>query len=270
MQIALIMKNFTVILTISLLPLISHSLRAEPVANQVASAPVGQFDHSHAAFTFILSQHVKNELVDYAGLKRNPAPLNSYLDALATVAEPAFKKWDRKQQMAYLINLYNAATLKLVVDHHPLKSIKEIGGAKGPWKQEVVRLFGKLRTLDHVEHDLLRPGYQDARVHFGVNCASIGCPALRAEAFQATKLDAQLDEQGRIFVRDASKNRLDAKNKTLNLSEIFDWFKGDFAKDAGTVEKFIAKYASDADRQVIQKGGLSIKHTKYDWSLNQP
>ncbi len=213
---------------------------------------------------------MKGELVDYPGLKRNPAPLNAYLDTLAAVPESAFKKWNKDEQMAFLINLYNAATLKLVADHYPVKSIKDIGGAAGgPWKQKVVRLFGKVETLDHIEHDLLRPNYKDPRAHFAVNCASIGCPALRAEPFQASKLDAQLDEQGRIFLRDASKNRLDAGKKTLYLSSIFDWFKEDFTENSGSVEKFILLYVSDADRKVIGKGGLAVKNNDYDWTLNR-
>ncbi len=213
---------------------------------------------------------MKGELVDYAGLKKNPAPLNAYLDTLAAVPESSFKKRNKDDQMAFLINLYNAATLKLVADHYPVKSIKDIGGAAGgPWKQKVVRLFGKVETLDHIEHDLLRPNYKDPRAHFAVNCASIGCPALRAEPFQASKLDAQLDEQGRIFLRDASKNRLDAGKKTLYLSSIFDWFKEDFTENSGSVEKFILLYVSDADRKVIGKGGLAVKNNDYDWTLNR-
>lgn len=264
------MKNLTIILSLALLPVLSICSHAQKADSSAATNSNGQIDQTHAAFTAILSKHVKNELVDYAGIKKNLAALNAYLDTLASVPESSFKKWENHQQMAFLINLYNAATLKLVADHYPVKSIKEIGGAQGPWKQKVVRLFGKIETLDHIEHDLLRPKYKDPRVHFGVNCASIGCPALRAEAFQASKLDAQLDEQGRVFLRDTSKNRLDAKSKTLHLSEIFEWFKGDFTAKSGTVEKFVAQYVNDADRKVIQQGGLTIKKTNYDWNLNKP
>lgn len=94
-----------------------------------------------------------------------------------------------------------------------------------------------------------------------VNCASTGCPALRPEAFQTAKLDAQMDEHGRAFLRDASKNHLDASSKTLYLSSSFDWFKGDLVAKSGSVEKFIVPYVSDADRKMIEKAGLSIKYT---------
>jgi hypothetical protein len=242
-----------------MLPLLTNYSQAEKSGTYKVTNPLETIDQTHAAFTSILSKHVNKDSVDYAGIKKNPEPLNEYLEVLAFVPESAFKKWSKDEQMAFLINLYNAATLKIVVDHYPVKSIKDIGGAQGPWKQKVVRFFGKLETLDHVEHDVLRPNYKEPCVHFGVNCASIGCPALRAEAFQASRLGAQLDEQARKVLRDTSKNRLDAKNKTLHLSEIFDWFKDDFTAKSGTVEKYVSQYVSDADRKVIEKGGITIK-----------
>lgn len=233
-------------------------------------ATAGTFDHSHAALTKILGNHVDKSGVDYAGIKKESAALATYLDALADVPEAAFKEFSRDQQMAFLINLYNAATLKLVVDHYPVKSIKDIAASSGgPWKQPVVRLFGKARSLDYLENNVLRPNYKDPRVHFAINCASIGCPSLRNEAFQATKLSTQLDEQTRLFLKDTSKNRIDLKNKTLYLSPIFDWFKGDFVGKSGSVEKFIALYVDASDRAAIAKGGFAIKNTDYSWSLNK-
>jgi hypothetical protein len=224
------------------------------------------FDHSHSAFTTVLKKHVSGESVDYAGLKKSPDQLGAYINSLASVSESEFKGWNEDQEKAFLINLYNAATLKLIVDHYPLKSIKDIGS---PWGKKVVKLFGSERSLDYVEHDLLRKNYNDPRIHFGVNCASIGCPALRAEAFQATKLDAQLDEQARKFLGDSSKNRLDKKQGVLYLSSIFDWFKGDFVKKSGSVEKFVAPYFNDADAKAIRSSTFRIKYTDYDWNLNK-
>lgn len=232
--------------------------------------PAQAFDHSHAGFDSLLGKYVKPSGVNYAGLKSDIAPLNTYLDVMAAVPESEFKQFSKDQQMAMLINLYNAATLKLVVDHYPVKSIKDISpSAGGPWKQPVVRLFGKNKTLDYLENEVLRPNYKDPRVHFAINCASIGCPSLRSEAFQASKLSAQMDEQTRLFLKDTSKNRFDAKNKTLYLSSIFDWFKGDFVAKSGSVEKFIAPYVDANDRAVIEKGGLTLKNTEYSWSLNK-
>jgi len=264
------MKNITIAIALSLFPVLTSCSLAEKATSYKATGSQQEIDQSHAAFTAVLKKHLKNDMVDYAGLKKDPAELNVYLDTLDDVPEPTFRKWNKDQQMAFLINLYNAATLKLIVDHYPLKSIKDIGNvAKGPWKQEVVRLFGKHETLDHIEHGLLRENYNDPRIHFAVNCASIGCPALRPEAFQAAKLDSQLEEQARKFLQDSSKNRLDAENKVLHLSPIFDWFKGDFTAKSGTVEKFVAPYLKPADRKVIERGGLSIKNTDYSWNLNK-
>lgn len=233
-------------------------------------AAADPFDPSHAAFSKILGKHVNPSGVNYAGLKQDSALLAAYLDTLSKVSKKSFDDFSKEQQMAFLINLYNAATLKLVVDHYPVKSIKDIGGViKGPWKQDVVRLFGKLETLDHLENDLLRPNYKDPRIHFAINCASIGCPSLRNEAFQASVLNAQLDEQTRLFLKDTSKNRFDLQHKTLYLSSIFDWFKSDFVEKSGSVEKFIARFVDAGDRAAIEKGGLKIKYTDYSWSLNK-
>jgi hypothetical protein len=233
-------------------------------------ASAATIDPSHAALTAILGKHVKPSGVDYAGLKKDPASLTAYLDTLTEVPGSTFKQWPKEQQMAMLINLYNAATLKLVVNNYPLKSIKEIGKLSGgPWKQSVVRLFGKNVSLDHIENNLLRPNYKDPRIHFAINCASIGCPALRTEAFQASKLNTQLDEQARAFLHDSTKNRVDTKAGALHLSSIFDWFKGDFVGKSGSVEKFIAPYLDDAERKWVEKGGFKTKYTDYDWSLNK-
>ncbi len=224
------------------------------------------FDHSHSAFTAVLKKNVSGDNVKYSELKKSPGDLTSYLDSLSKVSQSDFKSWNGDQQKAYLINLYNAATLKLIIDNYPLKSIKDIAS---PWKKDTVKLFGKSRSLDDIEHDMLRKNYADPRIHFGVNCASIGCPPLRNEAFQASKLNKQLDEQAKKFLNDNSKNRVDNEGGVLYLSSIFDWFKGDFVKKSGSVEKFVAPYFNDRDRKAIESGKLKIKHTDYDWSINK-
>lgn len=228
------------------------------------------FDHSHAALTDVLRDEVKNERVNYAALKRKPAALDTYLDTLAAVPEKVFKGWGKNERLAFLINLYNATTIKLVVDRYPVSSIKDIGGFfSSPWKQKVVRAFGKTFTLDQVEHEMIRPNYGEPRAHFGLVCASIGCPPLRAEAFDAARLSDQLDDQGRVFFATKSKNRVDGKAGVLYLSSIFKWFKEDFTGKSGSVEKFVAPFFNDADKAVILSGKLSIEYTDYDWSLNK-
>jgi hypothetical protein len=127
------------------------------ITTSLAPAQDAPFDQTHAAFTSVLQQQVKNERVNYAALKKNPEALGGYLVTLAAVKEAEFKGWSTDQRLAFLINLYNAATLKLVVDHYPVKSIKDIGSLfKGPWDQSVVKVFGQDVTLNHIEHDIIR------------------------------------------------------------------------------------------------------------------
>ncbi|MEO6246071.1 MAG: DUF547 domain-containing protein, partial [Opitutaceae bacterium] len=187
----------------------------------VNAAPA--FDYTHAAFDQVLKQHVADGKVNYTALKAAPQPLNAYLATLAAVPEAEFKAWGEKDQLAFLFNLYNAATLKLIIDHYPIASIKKIGGffnfgglGDGPWEQKVVRLFGKVTTLDHLEHGLIRKDYAEPRTHFALVCAARGCPPLRAGAFVGARLDTQLDEQGKIFLGQVEKNRVDTAKRTLH------------------------------------------------------
>lgn len=230
----------------------------------------GDFDHQHSALTAVLQTHVKNERVNYAALKASPDALGSYLASLAAVKEGTFKSWSKDQRLAFLINLYNAATLKLVVDNYPVKSIKDIGSfLKGPWDQVVVHVFGQTVTLNHIEHDIIRAKYDEPRAHFALVCASIGCPPLRAEAFDATRLNEQLNDQGKVFFATTAKNRVDAKGGVLYLSPIFKWFTKDFTTKSGSVEKFVAPFFNEADKAAILSGKLDIEYTEYSWSLNK-
>ena len=253
-----------------LLPTLALALA---LAARVSAAPM--FDHTHGIFDRALKQNVADGWVNFSALKAAPQPLNAYLDTLAAVPEADFKMWSEKDRLAFLFNLYNAATLKLIVDHYPVASIKKIGGffnfaglGDGPWAQKVERLFGQVTTLDRLEHGIIRKDYAEARAHFALVCAARGCPPLRAEAFVGAKLDTQLDEQGRVFLGQAEKNRVDAKSRTLHLSPIFKWFSGDFETAAGSVEKFVTPFFPEAARTALTKGGFKINYTDYDWSLN--
>lgn len=227
------------------------------------------FDHSHQLFGRVLKKILKDNLVDYAGLKNEPKDLVAYLDQLASVPESEFKKWNQAQRIAYLVNLYNAQTLKLIIDHYPVKSIKDIGGVlKGPWKQPVVRLFGKTITLDDLEHGILRKDYAEPRLHFALVCAAMGCPPLKNEPFTAANLNAQLEEQGKVFFAQKHKNSVDIGKKVVNLSPIFKWFEEDFTKNSGTVIAFVQSYFSPEVSRELVKGGYKINYTHYDWSLN--
>jgi len=238
-------------------------------AGPASRLPASAFDHSHSIYGRVLNAYVLEGSVDYAALKKNPGDLNAYLDRLASVSEEEFRAWSETQRIAFLTNLYNAATLKLIIDHYPVKSIRKIGVPwKGPWKQEVVRLFGDAVTLDHVEHDLLRKDYKEPRIHFALVCAARSCPPLRREPYVPDRLDDQLADQGRIFLNDSSKNRVDLERRIVYLSKIFEWFRGDFEEHSGSVLAFVLPYFPDFDSKRIRGETFMIEYLDYDWGLN--
>jgi hypothetical protein len=242
-----------------------------PVAFLFLLAACGQaaeFDHSHALFGKVLSQSARGGLVNYSALKAAPSELNSYLDQLGGVSKADFQKWNLSQQIAFLINLYNASTLKLVVDNYPLTSIKKIGGAKGPGEQPSAKLFGGKVTLNKIEHEMLRRNYPEPRIHFALSCAALGCPVLREEPYTADKLDAQLADQARTFLSNPSKNRVDLQQQTLFLSPIFKWYAADFQKNSNSVQKYISQFFPRPVQEELKKGDFKIEYTDYNWALN--
>ena len=231
--------------------------------------PASGFDHSHALLGKVLDAFVQDGTVDYARLKRNPTNLKAYLDQLASISRDRFKEWSEPEQIAFLSNLYNAATLELIIDHYPVKSIRKIGTPwKGPWKQEVVRLFGETVTLDHLEHDLLRKDYKEPRVHFVLVCAARSCPPLREEPYIPARLDEQLEDQGRRFMNTPSKNRVDPEKRTAYLSQIFKWFDRDFEEHSGSVLAFVRPYFPKDISGQLEDGTFDVQYLDYDWSLN--
>lgn len=240
-------------------------------AESAPGANAIDFDHSHAKLDKVLKQHVDSEArVDYGALKLDRADLDAWLKNAAAVSRTGFNAWTEPQQLAFLINLYNAGTLRLIVDNYPIESIKKIGNLfKGPWDQKVIQLFGKTVTLGHIEHELLRKNYNEPAIHFVIVCAAKGCPPLRAQAYTPDKLKDQLDDQGRVFLAQRAKNRIDLANQTLHLSPIFKWFAEDFEKQSGTVQKFVADYFPEGYRSRLNAGKLKIRYTDYDWSLNE-
>jgi hypothetical protein len=253
----------------------------------------GQFDHGHAAWTALLKRHLvllegaHASQVDYAGFARERAALKAYLDALSGVSESEFRGWSRTQSMAFLINAYNAWTVEKVLTRYPrLKSIRDFGTVFGnPWRDKFFTLFGKEYYLDGIEHEMLRaPGaYEEPRVHYALNCAAIGCPMLREEAYVAGRLDAQLEAQARRFLSDRSRNRYDAAKGALEVSKIFDWYKIDWssgyrgiganARPIGSLTEYFAHnaglLASDpAEQRLLAEQKVGIRHLDYDWGLN--
>jgi hypothetical protein len=243
------------------------------------------FDHSHAEFSALLKAHVAwnanntTTSVDYAGFKKDQLKLKAYTKKLSAVKESEFKAWPINEQQAFLINSYNAYTIELIISKYPnLKSIKDLGSLlSSPWSKPFFSLLGQKRSLDDVEHTLLRgaKNFNEPRIHFAVNCASIGCPALRHEAFQANKLEAQLEEQTKRFISDRTRNRFDKNEDALFLSSIFDWYGSDFSKgkSAKNLPEFLSRYAgtlglSNGEKTRLQKSDINIEFLDYDWSLN--
>ena len=208
----------------------------------------------------ILKKHVVDGRVDYRALVADPQPLADYLTQAGQIPESEFKAWGEKRQLAFLINLYNASTLQLVVDHYPVKSIKKIKrGFKGPWDQPVVPLFGKTITLNTLEHKIIRTTYKEPRAHMALVCAAKGCPILRSEAYTAERLDEQLDDQSRRYLETPAGLVIDRKKGTASISAIFKWYGDDFQSVPAFVEKQSGK----------NMDGLKLRYLKYDWSLNE-
>ncbi len=272
------------------------------------------FDSTHGAWNALLKEVVvaseggRSTLVRYSLLKGAPAELDAVLAAYSELPEAGYQALAPDDRLAFLINAYNAFTLKLIIDHYPLKSIRSIGWIFGAaWRMDFFTLRGAKRTLDDLEHRMIRVEFKEPRIHFAVNCASKGCPSLRAEAYVGARLDAQLDEQTRLFLGDPARNAYDPASRTLSASKIFDWYGGDFSPsgDEDGVAAFAARYLpalaadlgsgestseggsegkakADADVKPSQNQGqnqkpnlnpktkvkVKVKWSDYDWGLN--
>jgi len=246
-------------------------------------AQAAGFDHS--GWDALLKKHVISirgglaTQVDYAGMAADHAQITRYISSTSSVGRSVFDSWSKEKQLAFLINAYNAWAVDLVLRGYPdIESIKDIGSLfQSPWKKRFIPLLGKMRTLDEIEHDLIRGSgrYHDPRIHFAVNCASIGCPALRPEAYVADRLEAQLEDSTRRFLSDRTRNRL--AGDTLEVSSIFKWYREDFESDwrgATTLDRFLALYRrplglDEATAKRLASGGVDIEFLDYDWRLNR-
>jgi hypothetical protein len=209
--------------------------------------------------------------VDYVALKRDGRQaLEAYIRRLEQV-DP--RRLDRAEQFAFLANLYNAKTVEIVVSRYPVKSIRDIGLggglaaaiSGGPWKARVLKVAGIELSLDDVEHAILRPIFKDPRVHYALNCASVGCPNLRTEAFTGARLDEQLDAAARAYVNSPRGVQLDAGR--LIVSSIYVWYKEDFGGSDRGVLQHLRQYAAPALGQELARMTSIADHT-YDWRLN--
>lgn len=219
---------------------------------------------SHQQWDNLVKKHVNGSgLVNYKGFQKDKAELDAYLKTLSSNGPQ--NNWSANEQKAYWINAYNAFTVSLILQNYPVKSIKDIAGKiykiNTPWDIKFINIGGKKYDLNNIEHGMLRRGFDDPRIHFALVCASISCPRLRNEAYTAAKLDLQLDDAGRDFLNDKSKNIVGVDK--AQLSSYFSWYKGDFTKN-GSLADFINKYS-----QTKMNAKTRISHLDYNWNLNE-
>jgi Protein of unknown function, DUF547 len=210
---------------------------------------------SHQQWTALLFKHVSAAGdVSYQGFKQDMDAVKSYLEHLSTNSPQ--KDWSRNDHMAYWINAYNAATILLVLENYPLKSIQNLDGGK-TWDVKRISLGGKKYSLNEIENDILRAKYKDARIHFAVNCAAKSCPPLHNMAFEPSFLNQQLEDRAKGFVRSKKYNTYDGN--VVEVSKIFEWYGQDF----GDIRQFVNKYLT---QQIPE--GTQIGFRDYNWALN--
>lgn len=261
-------------------------LAALLLATVVTARPAdAAFDHDYRAYGRMLAAHVDGERVDYARLRASRASLDDVVSAFGAVTTAEEAGWSRDQRLAYWINAYNLFTLRAIVDHYPIRgrwlslsprnSIRQIDGV---WTTLRWNAAGRTVTLDDIEHKVLRPLFQEPRIHTAINCASVGCPPLAVEPYVAARLDQQLDAAARRYL--ASPRGLVVDGATLRLSSIFKWYGDDFHARYGpagpggrplaerALLAFVARYGPPAARAAAGSGTARITFLDYDWSLN--
>lgn len=271
------LKGLATVAAVLSLSVVSPPAQAAPLDVVAKHTPGSKTTIDHSAWDKLLKTYVEPgsdglNRVDYATFKaRGHADLKNYIARIQTVD---LKTLDRPEQFALLANLYNAKTIDIVLDKYPVKSIKDIslGGGfiasikGGPWKAEVLNLGGTRLSLDDIEHGILRPAFKDPRVHYAVNCASVGCPNLQTEAFTGARLGEQLDAGARAYINHPRGVTITADG--VVVSSIYSWFKEDFGGNDAGVLKHLARYASPALAAKLKSASALAGHT-YDWSLNR-
>ena len=219
---------------------------------------------SHELLDQILSRYVVNDVFNYRGLLKDSVKLNNYLLNISN--QPPADHWTKEEKLAYWINAYNAYTLKLIIDNYPLESITDLHPTihipllNTVWLKKFFSFGGEPTSLDEIEHKILRKEFNEPRIHFAINCASTSCPPLRNEAFKASVLESQLEEQTRVFINDIERNEISPANP--KVSKIFSWFSGDFKKEQ-TIIQFINRYS-----EIQINEDADIDYMKYNWGLN--
>lgn len=246
---------------------------ARPVA--VSTQPF-----NYQVYGDVLKTYVdENGLVDYPALQENSQQLLEFNQSLGNVAPETYAGWSESEQIAFLINAYNAFTLQSIIEQDPLPdSIRDISGV---WNRRKFDLAGLEKTLDNIEHDTLREDFNEPRIHVALVCAAMSCPPLLNEPYEAATLDAQLSDRTKQFAASPQGLRLEPESKRVYLSSIFKWYGQDFEPTYGVEERFagndkqraVLNYFNpvlDSDSQnFLAQSDYKVKYLDYDWSLNQ-
>ncbi len=247
-------------------------------ANGQTSRAVTAVPLNYDAYDAILHRYVNEQgFVNYRGLQVNPEPLKAFNRSLGEVDPDTFAAWGEADQIAFLINAYNAFTLESIIDQRPLKaSIRDIPGV---WRIRKFQVAGQSKTLDAIEHQTLRKNYQEPRIHAALNCTAISCPPLRTEPYRGETLDAQLEDQVRRWLNSPEGLQINREANQVSISAIFDWFGEDWIAEYATdgfsgnekqraALNFISSYISPADRHYLQQGNYRVSYLDYNWELN--
>jgi hypothetical protein len=236
------------------------------VLEETHQGSTGAATFDHAIFDELLARHVDAEgWVDYAGFDRDAARLDAYIAAVGAAPIDAF---GRDEKLAFLINAYNAFTIRLILDHWKGGALQSIRDIDKPWDQVRWTVGSNTWSLNQIEHEQVRPNFREPRIHFALVCAAVGCPKLRNEAFRADRLERQLDEQTRAAHRGPRWFRFDPAANRVSLTKLYDWYGDDFKQVAGSVLAFAARYDA-ALKQALDAGRTPpIAWLEYDWKLN--
>ena len=210
----------------------------------------------HSIWDNLLKMYVNDAGdVNYNGFKNDVQKLDNYITYLSK--QVPSKDWNKDEKLAYFINVYNANTIKLIIDNYPIKSIKDINN---PWSKNLIKIGDKNYSLSDIEHDILRK-MDEPRIHFAINCASVSCPKLLNVAYTSENVETLLENSAKEFIADTNKNQISKEN--LQLSKIFDWYKKDFTINGSLID-YINKYS-----QIQIDSGAKISYLRYDWNLNE-
>ncbi|MDJ0574467.1 MAG: DUF547 domain-containing protein [Xenococcaceae cyanobacterium MO_234.B1] len=228
----------------------------------------------------VLKAYVSDRgLVNYEALQANRAKLDKFNQALGLVTPSVYNSWSEAEKLAFLINAYNSFTLQSIIDQNPLK--KSIRDIPGVWRRRKFEIAGESKTLDNIEHDILRKEFNEPRIHAALVCAAISCPPLRNEPYLPETIDSQLDDQVRKFIAGSYGLKIERSRGRVYLSSIFKWFGKDWLPSYRIEDKFtgnskqkavlnfISQYLNESDREYLEKGKYKVSYLDYDWSLNK-